>query len=65
MIKSQDELPEQGRQSEVLIKALEKCEKLEKENKLLKELLSFSRDLLEVECYQNIVEEIDRVLGVK
>jgi hypothetical protein len=28
-IGSQDELPEIGRQSEVLIKALEKCEKLE------------------------------------
>lgn len=30
-IKSQHELSEQGRQSEVLIKAIEKCEKLEKE----------------------------------
>ena len=30
-IKSQHELSEQGRQSEVLIKAVEKCEKLEKE----------------------------------
>lgn len=29
MIKSQDDLNEQGRQSEVLIKAIEKCEKLE------------------------------------
>lgn len=28
-IGSQDELPEAGRQTEVLIKALEKCEKLE------------------------------------
>ena len=28
-IKSQHELSEQGRQSEVLIKAIEKCEKLE------------------------------------
>ena len=32
-IGSQDELPETGRQSEVLIKALEKCEKLEEEIK--------------------------------
>ena len=30
-IKSQHELSEQGRQSDVLIKAIEKCEKLEKE----------------------------------
>lgn len=33
-IKSQDELTEQGRQSEVLIKAIEKCEKLEKQLKI-------------------------------
>jgi hypothetical protein len=32
-IGSQDELPETGRQSEVLIKALDKCEKLEEEIK--------------------------------
>lgn len=32
-IKSQHELSEQGRQSEVLIKAIEKCEKLEQEIK--------------------------------
>lgn len=31
MIKSQDDLNEQGRQSEVLIKAIEKCQKLEKQ----------------------------------
>lgn len=31
---SADELNEQGRQSEVLIKALEKCEKLEKQLKI-------------------------------
>ena len=30
-IKSQHELSEQGRQSDVLIKAIDKCEKLEKE----------------------------------
>lgn len=30
-IKSQDDLSEQGRQSEVLITAIERCEKLEKE----------------------------------
>lgn len=33
-VKSQDELPEQGRKSDVLIKALEKCEKLEKQLKI-------------------------------
>lgn len=33
-IKSQHELSEQGRQSEVLIKAIEKCEKLEKQLKI-------------------------------
>ena len=32
-IKSQDELTEQGRQSEVLIRVIEKCEELEKEIK--------------------------------
>ena len=34
-IKSQHELSEKGRQSDVLIKAIEKCEKLEKENQQL------------------------------
>ena len=38
-IKSQHELSEQGRQSEVLIKALDKCEKLEKENNKLKQAI--------------------------
>lgn len=32
-VKSQHELLEQGRQSGVLIKAIEKCKKLEEENK--------------------------------
>ena len=31
MIKSQDELNEQGRQSEVLIKVIEKCEKMKRQ----------------------------------
>lgn len=35
--KSADNLSEQKRESDVLIVALEKCEKLEKENKKLKE----------------------------
>ena len=38
-IKSQDDLNKQGRKSEVLIKALEKCEKLEKQLKIAKEYL--------------------------
>ena len=38
-VKSQDELPEQGRKSDVLIKALEKCEKLEKQLKEAHRLL--------------------------
>lgn len=33
-IKSQHELSEQGKQSDVLIKAIEKCEKLEKQLKI-------------------------------
>jgi hypothetical protein len=35
-IKSQHELSDQGRQSDVLIKAIEECEKLEKENRQLR-----------------------------
>lgn len=43
---SADDLNEQGRQSEVLVAALEKCEKLEQENKQLKELLGKCRTML-------------------
>lgn len=39
MIKSQDDLNEQGRQSEVLIKAIEKCERLEKQLEIAVEVL--------------------------
>ena len=47
-IKSQHELSEQGRQSEVLIKAIEKCEKLEIQlgiviDILLREVLGWSK----------------------
>ena len=38
-IKSQHELSEQGRQSDVLIKAIEKCEKLEIELGIVIEIL--------------------------
>ena len=37
---SADDLNEQGRQSEVLIKAIEKCEKLEKQLKIAKKGLT-------------------------
>lgn len=40
MVKSQDDLNEQGRQSDVLIKAIEKCEKLEKQLKIAVEGLN-------------------------
>lgn len=40
-IKSQDELTQNSRQSEVLIKALEKCEKLERQLKIAKKYLEF------------------------
>lgn len=38
-VKSQDDIKQDGRQSEVLIKALEKCEKLEQEIKGYKQVL--------------------------
>ena len=42
MIGSQDELPQpRGRKTDVLIKALEKCEKLEKQLKIAKQYLKF------------------------
>ena len=43
-IGSQDDLNEQGRQSEVLIAALEKCEKLEKQLKIAVECLEYYGD---------------------
>lgn len=45
-ITSADDLNKQGRQSDVLVAALEKCEKLEAKNKRLKEELIISRDIL-------------------
>ena len=46
MIGSQDELPQpRGRKTDVLIKALEKCEKLEKQLKIAVEALTdYARD---------------------
>lgn len=57
-IKSQDDLSEQGRQSDVLIKAIEKCEKLEKENQQLKAIKekTYNYDYLS-ECYSKFIKE--------
>ena len=44
-IKSQHELSEQGRQSEVLVAAIEKCEKLEKQLKIAIEALRLYSNL--------------------
>lgn len=69
---SADDLNEQGRQSEVLIKALEKCEKLEKENQQLKELLYKCREKLDwlnggYDVWggelTDFIEEIDNAIG--
>ena len=54
-IKSQDELAERGRKSDVLIAALEKCEKLEKKNHWLKALLKECRPY--VEAVKNMFED--------
>lgn len=48
-VKSQDELPEQGRKSDVLIKAIEKCEKLEIQLGIVIEILL--RECPQYECY--------------
>ena len=45
MIKSADDLNEQKRQSEVLIKAIEKCEKLKKEIK------RYQSAIMSIECH--------------
>lgn len=53
-IKSQHELSEKGRQSEVLIKAIEKCEKLEKQ-------LKIAIDILEIISTHTIIPDEDTV----
>ena len=53
-VKSQDELPTQGRKSDVLIKALEKCEKLEKQ-------LKIAIDILEIISTHTIIPDEDTV----
>jgi hypothetical protein len=45
-ITSADELNKQGRQIDVLVSVLDKCEKLEAKNKRLKEELIIARDIL-------------------
>ena len=66
-VKSQDELPEQGRKSDVLIKALEKCEKLEKQLKIAKkgftELKNYgdgNRDCEIAAKYLKQIKELDK-----
>jgi hypothetical protein len=56
-IKSQHELSEQGRQSEVLIKAIEKCEKLEKQLKIAVNGINESIKDYEINgaCYEDCV----------
>jgi hypothetical protein len=53
-IKSQHELSEKGRQSDVLIKAIEKCEKLEKQ-------LKIAIDILEIISTHTIIPDEDTV----
>ena len=53
IIKSADDLNEQGRQSEVLIKAIEKCEKLEKQLKIAVECL---KEYANCEHWRNIYD---------
>lgn len=54
-ITSADDLNKQGRKSDVLVAALEKCEKLEAKNKRLKEELIIARDILI--CFVNFAEK--------
>lgn len=56
--KSADDLNKQERQSEVLVSALDKCEKLEKENKELKTKLYN----IWIECKKSFQEDNERVL---
>lgn len=62
-IKSQHELSEQGRQSEVLIKAIEKCERLEKQLKIAVETITalaiVGKYSIAIEALQQI-KELDK-----
>lgn len=46
-IKSQDDLNKQGRESDVLVSAIEKCEKLEKQLKIAESWLRECKDIIE------------------
>lgn len=66
-VKSQDDLNKQGRKSEVLIKALDKCEKLEKQLKIAKKGLTEiktygdgNRDCDIAAKYLNKIKELDK-----
>ena len=57
-IGSQDELPTRGRESDVLIQAIEKCEKLEKENKQLIQFLEEFNALEIAEDNERLKEQL-------
>ena len=66
-IKSQDDVKQDGRQSEVLIKAIEKCEKLEKQLKIAKKGLTEikiygdgNRDCDIAAMYLKKIKELDK-----
>ena len=66
-IKSQHELSEKGRQSDVLIKAIDKCEKLEKQLKIAKKGLTEikiygdgNRDCDIAAMYLKKIKELDK-----
>lgn len=69
--KSADDLNKQGRESDVLVSALEKCEKLEQEVKQLKGLLKECQEIIEwykADCgykdlpTESVLTKIDEVL---
>lgn len=56
-VKSQDELTERGRQSDVLIKAIEKCKSLEDKIKKYKKILvRIDGERLSAGCYKSAYE---------
>ena len=58
MIKSADDLNEQKRESDVLISAIEKCEKLEKQLKIAVEALDSLRGICFPERAEQALEQI-------
>jgi hypothetical protein len=65
-IGSQDELPEIGRQSEVLLATIDECQKLKRENQKLQEVLKRVKTFLyynvALKCL-NEVEDIEDLIG--